>query len=608
MRDNEIYSFSAQVPKGRKRSKWFCRRTYAAESKTTGENLNQWLQRVAQEISLATLRAKRAGIVSVASILHDKDIDEDGNPKTEHIHFVVLMENTHGITQEQAMDLFGCDSSFSCQPVRRLTDAYRYLTHVSEGAMNDRKQRYSEERVRIDVDQDTAAIYATSPRGILDWYYDACSGKIDRKGEADAKSRKKEVIGLYKLAVERGQISADQAFSKIENDIACEGLDIDDAQKAQPGLEQAEKRFMKRLVLACESMAWPKTLIYIHGRGGEGKTTLARAIANRLKNDRGIHQIAAKGRNTSFDAADGYNMQVVSMANEVRGGSFGVDQFCDMFDSKFVTKVNSRNDDKLFLPNYVLMTNSVHLEQFIYDMCFNLLDSTAVGLRYIGDDPSLRLQSVEQHSPNVDKIRQVRRRFALDVQISNGYVYVYVRLDAYNVSHMYVYDQPEPGKEPFMCIGSVPYNPTDESNLDAAVALVEKAIGLYYSLNGYTVTPLDHGWGSYDGGEYVSLPNEGSDLVLEKETKVRYCGLPNGEMSVAEFAEWLERGLDRLTQYANPAVRDGEIPGIYQTCSTLNGAFYHAKDMRIIPRATMNRFRDLRNYLIEQRKWIKRQS
>ena len=623
-----------------KHERYFAQRSYSYESATTNETEDQWRNRIAKEWSLDFQRNNNSkNVKSILWAFHDSDIEpETGNPKGLHAHAVVEMELHCGIAQELAKKYFNCSSDANCQVLRSragLVEAYAYLTHTSRKAINDGKTQYDPSVVHIEVDDEVKKEYNGLPRGLTQYYYDMRMKKNEKEPDGRLE-RQQSAITTYQTAILRGQITADQAFDMVENDDAEEGFTVAHALKNQKSFEQSETAFLRRFKDVCTGRDWVKTLIYIYGAGGEGKTTLSRQFANRHCNSRGVHIASAKGRQTTFDFADGYKGQVVTLANEVKGEFFNIEQFCDIMDPKYATIANSRNTDKFFAPNYVIMNNSITLEQFIFDTCY---DDFAQLTYYGGGD---RGKVVSRSYANKDKIRQVRRRFAVYCVIENNELTVYYRTNAHNPTEFFYdgyknlpYDS---GKEPFIKVGSVPFDPNDFNVLDECVDLIDDAIGEYYEVNGFSVNPLNSGWDVMNAdntfGDLVILPNARDDIVSIEKHPVIYFNQEQYE--IADFNDIMRTAVDFLEFIADYLVANPQVEPyktriynmlqaysqsigqfvkldkcflkytwLLQFFGQLNKIFYNSRILKYLIKDIKDKFMDQRTKLMSIDAWIK---
>lgn len=618
-----------------KHEKYFCQRNYAYESANTGESEAQWKVRVAEEWSLSYQRNNNSqNVKSITWIFHDRDIDIDtGNPKGLHAHAVIEMESHCGIDQNLAKKYFNCSSDANCEVVlsrKGLVESYRYLTHISQKAINERKTRYDATEVHIEVDDTVEQEYKGVPRGLTEHYYFFCTKKNEKEPDGKAE-RQQTALQKYETAIIRGQITADQAFDLIEANAADEGFTVTDALNAQSKFEQSEAVFRRRLQNYCCENDWCKTTIYVYGKGDKGKSTLVRAFGKAHSNKRGFHQVSAKGKQTTFDFADGYKCQEVSIANEVRGDYFTVEQFCDILDPKYAANANSRHTDKFYAPNYVLLNNSKPLEDFIFDLC---MDEVARGARnYTGGD----IGKIVMISTEKDKIRQARRRFAIYCVIENNELTVYYRTNEYNPAEFFIDGKVyETGKEPFKKVGTVPFAPDDELVLWNCVDLIDEAIAEYYSVNAYPVNPLVSGWDAINKdnafGDMVVLPNADDGIIrVEKQPVVVFeqqeYEVDDFNIMISDAVDFMETAADYIINNdldPHDVTVDGiilnlrsqgqifKLDGVFrlkwllQFFMKINNLFYNSRILKYMFPSSKNKFMDIRDKLIRSKKWLKR--
>lgn len=133
-------------------SRWYTiQRNYKYEcehedGKYYGLSKDEWRKKILEDWSPKKLRAKHVTI-----IFHDKCTvkDEHGNvtPRELHAHAVVYFE--HNVTETEAMKRTGCTRLENVKIVDRKARAYRYLLHISEGAICDGKHIYGEDELII---------------------------------------------------------------------------------------------------------------------------------------------------------------------------------------------------------------------------------------------------------------------------------------------------------------------------------------------------------------------------------------------------------------------------------------------------------------------------
>ena len=102
---------------------------------------------------------------------------------------------------------------------------------------------------------------------------------------------------------------------------------------------------------------------------------------------------------------------------------------------------------------------------------------------------------------------------------------VYYRVNDKNPAYFYPnFRHYDPDCVPFVCFDNIPYNPNDVKCLEKCVDLVDKAIAEYYTVNAFSVNPLNSGWGSLSAdnpfGDLVVLPNASDDVITVQQKKM----------------------------------------------------------------------------------------
>ena len=417
-------------------------------------------------------------------IFHDRDINEDGTAKGLHIHFIVWLDKK--ITPSGAMKYFGATLQSNCQACNNYTNSAQYLCHISPDAIEKMKTVYLPEDVHGWRRDDEGNITATTLRD----FQKVMVGKGGKKERQEIKNIEDRLLDKvidgdmsvssarenYLEKRERGQVSA------------RDYLDI------VPYLNRANDVYFQRLVDFYKEHDCPKTLIYITGEGGSGKTTLAENLAKHWADDRGVHYVSVKGKSTTYDPAGNYCGQRVSVFNEF-STTFAVEQFCDVFDPMRGVNMSSRFRDKYYFANYCLFTSSVPLEVFIYQLFKNYAQQKAVipvnvrsALRNEEDWLKAYLRYLP---PGDDKIRQIRRRFAIMVRIQNGFASIYCLDHSANVNQSFAFTQfNQIPNSPYSRFGnSVPYDVSNSATIakqtDFLIKRINDAINFFYVANGY---------------------------------------------------------------------------------------------------------------------------
>ena len=196
------------------------------------------------------------------------------------------------------------------------------------------------------------------------------------------------------------------------------------------------------------------------------------------------------------DFVGNYRGERVSIFNEL-SSAFPVEQFLSIFDPLNAVPVNSRHSDKLYFANYALLTTSVPLETFIYNLWLPYAKSNAKvpikvrdGLVRSGADELMWLSAYQQYLPKTDdKILQIRRRLPIHIHIENGFATIYLLDKNFNSSDSFAFSTAPSGKEPYGKFSTLPYNVNDIKNIGNQTSVLVKsvcdAIDIYYKFNNY---------------------------------------------------------------------------------------------------------------------------
>ena len=460
--------------------------THDKDGNFTGETEDQWKDRIRQEWRYDNPDIQADFMVNV---FHTRDVEpQTGDPKGLHAHS--LCHLLSGKTPSAMMAAAKCTRLQSCAPVSSIAGSARYLIHVSEAALKAKKTIYLPDETWVSEAQPGRTRLA-----------DLMAGKADDKEARDAKDLQEEWASYYSLLLMRGEWTLDMVKQAILTDEAGVGFIVQDWQKRRAVFEKDEEEYIaaRTKFYIADQHQRGLALVYIEGKGGDGKTTLANALAARWADRRGVHLVAAPGGKTTFDFAGTYRGEKVSLFNEVGGSDFSPDQFCAVFDPKYASSVNSRNTDKAWTANYCIVTTSRDFEGFIRDAWLPYakqhIRGDVVKAAQTDDDWDKAYLS----RPDIaDKIRQIRRRFAIRVLLSGGQCYVYMLNEACNEARLFDRTGYEQGREPYVLKLYGAYNPNDPQSIAFAVQAIDDVVHEYYSTYGYTVTPwMEDGFPAY---------------------------------------------------------------------------------------------------------------
>lgn len=434
-----------------KRTAVFCQRSFWYETHDADGALrpgapdeNTWKKQVLCD----TIKVAKQYGAWLVLIFHDKDVDnKKGKKKPLHAHFIMKTLNGRSMSVDDFVSIYKKVSGFDytqynsrlrehVQLVRNSQQAARYLIHISEKALSDKKHVYN---VRdCFVFSRTGRTQQSPLEPIKGDDADAFMQKLffsaaDKANDADAAiplTNAKEYIALLALMVRCGHITVDDAETlymrnplNLDNvGSAFEWAGIKKRMEtARENYRDAVKKFYSR-----PDIHRALITVYIEGPGGAGKTALASALADQFRGGDPIYNVAASSKSMTFDPADSYDLERAVILNEARGDAFSVDQWCSMTDPRESAMTASRNKNRYWSPAFLVLTNSVPLEQFIYDMVTPELRELIKGKPELGIKDADRITNEEWEqfytkNPNYsNKFLQVRRRIPVWIQLISG--------------------------------------------------------------------------------------------------------------------------------------------------------------------------------------------
>lgn len=132
---------------------WSATRSYHYDAHDADNNWNGLTKEAWKKMILEEYDASKLNAHHVTIIFHDKDTetDEHGNVKSKGLHVHVCVYFVHAHTDTAVMQLLGCSRIENVQVIEknRRSRAYRYLLHVSEGALDEGKYIYSEKELFV---------------------------------------------------------------------------------------------------------------------------------------------------------------------------------------------------------------------------------------------------------------------------------------------------------------------------------------------------------------------------------------------------------------------------------------------------------------------------
>lgn len=287
--------------------------------------------------SIVKTLVERLEPLKIAAIIHDKDVNEEGDSIEKHVHVVLQFENQRSL--ERLAKVLNEPQISSFQQWRgNVNNAYSYLVHQTKEAKG--KYQYQLEEVKANFD------------------YPALMSDITKKIEQKNKMKDSEIIKILLDQLGAGDLSKDEVILNLTgSQFAKAKKQINDVyQQVQ---EQKSKVWLEEQ----KSKNEPITVIWIYGSSGTGKTALAKKYAD----EQNVKYFITGSSRDSFQHYDGEHLVIL---DELRPTTFNYDDLLKMLDPFGENpKAPSRFFDKSLMIDIFIITSPYSPKQF-YDEIF----------------------------------------------------------------------------------------------------------------------------------------------------------------------------------------------------------------------------------------------
>ena len=295
-------------------------------------------------------------------IFHDKDKLADGSDKPLHVHGVFKFKNPRYVGS--VYKALGISRIENITKVKSYKGALKYLLHITDQARKDGKHVYDQSLLMSGGNLFTSENESIDP---VDYYNDL-TGKIDETESMEKEAQKiaikaaRDVLYEARRKGTSEKVWKEKIVSSVPKEYAPLADDVYSTYKHK--LKEAEREYFTGLAIERSLKGRNLTVCQIYGEGGSGKTKLAKALGERLANERGLHDAAAQGKEKTVDFVSKYRYQNVTLMNEVKGTFFEPREFMNNFDNYNYSPINSRHSDVDWLADYVVFTTSRTLQNF----------------------------------------------------------------------------------------------------------------------------------------------------------------------------------------------------------------------------------------------------
>lgn len=270
---------------------------------------------------IKTIKANQA-VERYAYIIHDKDVDDKGALKAEHIHIMIKFAYSYNVmTLAKQLNL----ESQYIQKIqsRNYEDALLYLTHANA------KEKYQYASDAVKANFDCQAI---------------CERYLKRKEQAISTLSEKERIKLLCDEIVTGKIRRYNYFELIDTDLCVRyRTRFENAFKVRDDMLKTQERSLE--------------VIYMTGESGSGKTTLAKEIAK----NKGYSYYVSSASN---DVVDSYAGQDCLILDDLRPSCLGLSDLLKLLDNHTSSTAKSRYYNKTLECKLIIVTTIMNIDEF----------------------------------------------------------------------------------------------------------------------------------------------------------------------------------------------------------------------------------------------------
>lgn len=262
-----------------------------------------------------------------AYVLHDKDVDENGNPVEPHIHLVIELIDSRNYST--IGNYVGVPSQYVTSIKQKIKRGKYYVSDVG-GALAYLTHRNAPDRHQYD-DSEVVA------KPGYDWI--AARTKSEMK-QAEWKSFRKILEGIEDGGIRRYNL-----------------YDFVSMQMYLDHKAEFENAFAYREGVLKKNPNRKIEVIYITGAPGAGKTTLAKYIC-----DKRALSYCVSG--SSRDPVQDYNGQDCLILDDLRPHTFNLSDLLKLLDNNTASSVNSRYHDRWLEVQCIIITTVLSIDEF----------------------------------------------------------------------------------------------------------------------------------------------------------------------------------------------------------------------------------------------------
>ena len=342
-------------------------------------------------------------VKKAACILHDKD--SHINKKTGkrvaddwHMHFLVITDSLateHAwrtrlrefklVLSDENSVRSGKSRDFQRLEKKDFANAFAYHIHRTLKAIHDGKYAYDQDDPRrvwtLNIsDDEKRKLYAdaVAPKQLKevvntdDPINKTVNGFVLGESEHDnVESWFEPAENAYVAQIRKG-MTVDEVKDKAKK-LFKGSLSGTFWRKYHKGFENEEQEYNRKLMQQLPYRDRNFSLFLFSGKGGAGKTVIADQLAYWFADtqNHAIHTVSTAGKKKTFDLAGNYDNELVSVAHEITPTSLGVDEFENIAEPHRYPSINSRNKDRAYFAQALILTQPDSAYDFAYRMIYS---------------------------------------------------------------------------------------------------------------------------------------------------------------------------------------------------------------------------------------------
>lgn len=306
--------------------------------KSPHKNQRRIFEIIASRYSSDLKKSDYGNIAKIAFVLHDKDKDDTGAFIKPHVHWLLELKQKRDL-DEIAYRFFVNPQQIEkgSQGKNGLIGRIGYLTHQAEP-----------DKFKYDVhDVETFGTF-----NYVD-YINRNELYFKKRLAYNRKQQSKNDADFYLQQVQQGKLFLED----ILKDLNLFNIYANNRQKFREAFEAYTELSSFRTIQARKSGQFEFTTIFIYGKSGLGKTTIAMAIIDKIKEfaeSNGIKWRSYSG--SAKNAVDDYKAQELILFDDLKQDSFLVADWLKILDSRNESTISGRFHNRPLSARLIILT------------------------------------------------------------------------------------------------------------------------------------------------------------------------------------------------------------------------------------------------------------